>query len=64
MISEVTKIIAEEGINIASLSCSRKQRGKDAFMQIDVDSPLSKAALSRICAVPDVAEAKYLDRIT
>ena len=39
MISEVTKIIAEEGINIASLSCSRKQRGKDAFMQIDVDSP-------------------------
>ncbi len=63
MISEVTKIIAEEGINIASLSCSRKQRGKDAFMQIDVDSPLSKAALSRICALSDVAEAKYLDKI-
>jgi len=63
MISEVTKIIAEEGINIASLSCSRKQRGKDAFMQIDVDSPLSKAALARICATPDVDEAKYLDRI-
>jgi len=63
MISEVTKVIAEEGINIASLSCSRKQRGKDAFMQIDVDSPMSNAALSRICAIPDVAEAKYLDRI-
>lgn len=63
MISEVTKIIAEEGINIASLSCSRKQRGKDAFMQIDVDSPLSKAAIARICALPDVSEAKYLDRI-
>jgi len=63
MISEVTKVIAEEGINIASLSCSRKQRGKDAFMQIDVDSPLSKAALSRICALPDVGEAKYVDRI-
>ena len=63
MISEVTKIIAEEGINIASLSCSRKQRGKDAFMQIDVDSPLSKAALARICALKDVAEAKYLDKI-
>ena len=38
-------------------------RGKDAFMQIDVDSPLSKAALSRICAIPDVDEAKYLDKI-
>src|SRR5258708_18424347 len=63
MISEVTKIIAEEGINIASLACSRKQRGKDAFMQIDVDSPLSREALQRICGIPDVAEAKYLDRI-
>ena len=63
MISEVTRIIADEGINIASLYCSRKQRGKDAFMQIDVDSPLGKSALDRICATADVAEAKYLDRI-
>jgi L-serine dehydratase len=63
MISEVTGIIAEEGINIASLSCSRKQRGKDAFMQIDVDSPMSEAALERIREVSDVEEAKYLDRI-
>src|SRR5215212_2215546 len=63
MISEVTRIIAEEGINIASLSCSRKQRGKDAFMQIDVDSPLSAAALKRISSIPDVERAQYLDRI-
>jgi L-serine dehydratase len=63
MISEVTNIIAQEGINIASLYCSRKQRGKDAFMQIDVDSPPSAEAISRICALPDMAEAKYLDRI-
>jgi L-serine dehydratase len=63
MISEVTKIIAEEGINIASLYCSRKQRGKDAFMQIDVDSPVSAAAIGRICSLQDMAEAKYLDRI-
>ena len=63
MISEVTRIIAEEKINIASLYCSRKQRGKDAFMQIDVDSPLSDAALGRIAALADVSEARYLDRI-
>src|SRR5215208_2179986 len=58
MISEVTKIIAEEGINIASLSCSRKQRGKDAFMEIDVDSPISDDALKRICSTPDVEDAR------
>ena len=63
MISEVTKIIAEEGVNIASLYCSRKQRGKDAFMEIDVDSPIGDEALRRICATEDVEEAKYLDRI-
>jgi L-serine dehydratase len=63
MISEVTRIIADEAINIASLYCSRKQRGKDAFMQVDVDSPVSTAAIRRICAVPDMDEARYLDRI-
>jgi len=63
MISEVTKVIAEEGINIASLYCSRKQRGRDAFMQIDVDSPLSEVALERICSLDDVADARYLDKI-
>jgi L-serine dehydratase len=63
MISEVTQIIADEGINIASLYCSRKQRGKDAFMQIDVDSPLSEEGLHRICSTLDVTDARYLDRI-
>src|SRR5437016_4706926 len=62
MISEATRIIAEEGINIASLSCSRKQRGKDALLKIDVDSPLSKAALERICWISDVARGEYVDR--
>jgi L-serine dehydratase len=63
VIAEVANIIADEGINIASLYCSRKQRGKDAFMQVDVDSPLSKAALTRIGSLVDVADARYLDRI-
>jgi L-serine dehydratase len=63
MISEVTKIIAEEAINIASLSCSRKQRGKDAFMQIDVDSPISEEALARIGSIKEMKDARYLDRI-
>jgi L-serine dehydratase len=63
MIAEVAAIIADEGINIASLYCSRKQRGKDAFMEIDVDSPVSDAAIARICSLPDMGEARYLDRI-
>jgi L-serine dehydratase len=63
MIARVTQIIADENINIASLECSRRQRGKDAFMQIDVDSPLSVAALERIRGMEEMKEALYLDRI-
>lgn len=63
MISEVSNIIAGEGINIASLYCSRKQRGKEAFMEIDVDSPVAESAIKRICSLTDMGEAKYLDRI-
>lgn len=63
MIHEVTEIIARQGINIASLACSRKQRGKDAFMQIDIDSPISNEALGAILALHDMDEGRYLDRI-
>jgi L-serine dehydratase len=63
MIHQVTEIIATEGINIASLACSRRQRGKEAFMQIDVDSPISEEGLRRIRALGDMSDARYLDRI-
>lgn len=63
MIHEVTQIIAAEGINIASLACSRKQRGKEAFMQIDIDSPVSEEALRAILRLPDMDDGRYLDRI-
>ena len=63
MIHQVTGIIADEGINIASLACSRRQRGKEAFMQIDVDSPPSRQAINRVRALEDVFDARYLDRI-
>jgi L-serine dehydratase len=63
MIAEVANIIAEQGVNIASLYCSRKQRGRDAFMEVDVDSPLSQEALGRIRGLADVSDARYLDKI-
>lgn len=63
MIHQVTGIMAEEGINIASLECSRRSRGKEAFMQIDIDSPLSADAQHRIGALPDVDEVRLMDKI-
>lgn len=63
MIHQVTGIIAEEGINIASLHCSRKQRGREAFMHVDLDSPLSVDAMTRLRAIDGVSRAIYVDAI-
>ncbi len=63
MIHQVTGVIAEEGINIASLYCSRKQRGREAFMHIDLDSPLSHDAMTRIREMDGVSRALYVDPI-
>lgn len=38
MIWKVTKVLAEKEINIATLDCSRLERGVDAFMTITMDS--------------------------
>lgn len=63
MIHQVTGVIAGEGINIASLYCSRKQRGREAFMHVDLDSPLSHEAMARVRALEGVARALYVDPI-
>ena len=63
MIHQVTGVIAEEGINIASLFCSRKQRGREAFMHVDLDSPLSEQAVQRIRDMEGVSRALYVDPI-
>lgn len=63
MIHQVTGIVAEEGINIASLFCSRKQRGREAFMHVDLDSPLSHDAMVRIRELEGVSRAIYVDPI-
>jgi L-serine dehydratase len=63
MIHEVTSIIAGEAVNIASLLCSRRERGKEAFMQIDIDSPLSTGAVAKVGALEEMSLVRYLDRI-
>ena len=38
-IARIAAILAEDGINIATLRLTRKERGGDAFMVIEVDEP-------------------------
>jgi L-serine dehydratase len=47
-IARIAGVLAEHGLNIATLRLTRKQRGGDAFMVIEIDEPPSEAVRDEI----------------
>ena len=47
-IATVTRVVADDRVNIASLSCNRHRRGGEALMCLELDGRLSDAALQWI----------------
>ena len=64
MIWRVTKVLAEQHVNIASLTCNRNQRGEEAFMIITMDSMPAPQAVEEIRKIADIYEEIALDRIS
>ncbi len=63
MIWQVTKILAERQINIASLTCNRNQRGDQAFMIITLDSMPNANAVEEIRRIPDIDTVRAIDKL-
>ncbi len=63
MIWKVTKIIAEDSVNIASLTCSRGRRGVEAFMSICLDSPLKPKQVAEIKEISNVYIVRNVDKL-
>lgn len=63
MIWQVTKILAEKNINIATLHCSRTQRHVDAYMTITMDTMPGPEDIADISAIEDVYSIKCFDRL-
>ncbi len=63
MIWRVTKIIAENSVNIASLTCSRGKRGVEAFMSICLDSPLNAKQVAEIKEITNVYIVRNVDKL-
>jgi L-serine dehydratase len=63
MIWQVTKEIAEAGINIATLMCSRRDKGDQAFMAIALDSLLPADRVAAIAKIPGVAYVRNVDQL-
>ena len=62
-IARIAGILAEDGLNIATLRLTRKERGGDAFMVIEVDEAPDEKAGDDIRALPWVRWAYRLDKV-
>src|SRR5687767_8462617 len=56
-VAAIATILAEHGLNIATLRLSRKERGGDAFMAIEIDEPPGEAVRDEIRGLPWVRRA-------
>jgi L-serine dehydratase len=63
-VARIATLLAEDNINIATLKLSRKTRGGDAFMVIEVDEMPSTNLRDRIRALPWVKWAFRLDKVS
>lgn len=63
MIWQTTKVIAEAGINIATLQCNRQSRGETAFMTITLDHPLPPEAEAGLYTIANVHFCRHLEAL-
>jgi L-serine dehydratase len=63
-IARIAGILAEDGLNIATLKLSRKERGGDAFIVIELDEAPNDKALADIRALKWVRWSFALDKVS
>lgn len=63
-IARIAGLLADDGINIATLRVSRKHRGGDAFMVIEVDDAPDESVRDHIRALPWVRWTHRLDKVS
>ncbi len=62
-IARITGLLAEDGVNIATLRLTRKERGGDAFMVIEVDEQPEEKVRDDIRALPWIKWTYRLDKV-
>jgi L-serine dehydratase len=63
-VARIATILSEHGLNIATLRLTRKTRGGDAFMVIEVDEVPSEDVRDQIRTLPWVRWAFRLDKVS
>ena len=62
-VARIAGVLAEERINLATMRVTRKERGGDAFMVIELDDAPSADATSRIGALEWVRWVRALQKV-
>jgi len=62
-IAGATRILAEDGINVASMQVSREQRGARALMLIETDDEAGAEAVSRIGGISGIISVRVVSAI-
>jgi L-serine dehydratase len=60
----ITRLLAEEGVNIAFLGVGREKRGGEATMIIEADHPIPETVLERARGFEWVEFARRLEKVT
>jgi L-serine dehydratase len=63
-VARIAAVLANHDLNIATLRLSRKERGGDAFMVIEIDDSPGEAVRDEIRALPWVRWAFRLDKVS
>ena len=63
-VARIATLLAEQGLNIATLRLTRKKRGGDAFMVIEIDEVPGEDVRGAIRALPWVRWAYRLDKVS
>ena len=63
-VAAIASILASSGVNIATLRLTRRERGGDAFMVIEVDQPPGAEVGEALRALPWVRWAHRLDKVS
>ena len=63
-VARIATILADDGINIATLRLTRQKKGGDAFMVIEVDESPNETVRDHIRALPWVRWAFRLDKVS
>ena len=62
-VARITSILSDAGVNIATLRLTRKHRGGDAFMVIELDERPDETVRDAVRALPWVKWSHRIDKV-